>query len=422
MLYEGSYEAFAKSGGVKEGSIYSPRPIGNRNFVFRNETLATMADAEIGYARLDERSTHFPYNSALRRILANLEAMATISVDGIKPDLEAMLAAESAAYARKMGYDAGAHRIKVLSDKQAAATKAAIRYYDAIHQIASGPSRFEFTQEMLLGLHARLMYEPEELDSVDRHFRQKPYRMRISSPGRVRNVYLAPAPEDVPALVEDVLQFCNKPNLSPVMQAAVAHFHLEAIRPFKTGMDRTGRAFCHMIIRKRELYRHIIPPIALVPATNVPSHATLLFPYRTNKPFTEREAALALDRWTLHCAECTVMSVRVVNKLAKRLSELEESWRARLPRVRKGGAVDLLLCELPGMPIITVSAAMAITGKGFSASNDAVHQLAEAGIIAPTGNGHRNRSFIAEGAVRLMHEVTDQTIPTELVSRESVFA
>lgn len=421
MLYEGSHEAFATDM-PQQGSIYSPRPIGNRNFVFRNETLATMADAEIAYARLDERSTHFPYNSALRRMLANLEALATISVDGVKPDLVTMLIRESAAYAAKMGYDAGLPQTRLLSDRQDAATKAAIRYYEVIHDIASGSPKFEFTQQLLLDLHARLMYEPDERAAVDLHFRQKPYRIRISSPGKIRNVYLAPAPEDVPMLVEDILQFCNKPNLSPVTQAAVAHFHLEAIRPFKTGMDRTGRAFAHMIQRKRELYRHIIPPIALVPAINVPNHATLLFPYRTNKPFTEREAAMALDQWTLHCANCMVLSVRVVNQLVRQLGELEDSWRARIPHARKGSAMDLLLSELPGLPVVNVAAAMAITGKGFSASNDALRQLADAGVIEPAGSAHRNRWFAATEPIEMMRSVADQAIPTELVARESVFA
>ncbi len=422
MLYQGSYEAFSKEDLPKEGNIYSPRPIGDRNFVFRNETLATMSDAEIEYARLDERSTHFPYNAALRRILANLETVATISVDGVRPDLESMLSRESAAYAQRFGLDSGLPQRQLLDERQEAATKAAVRYYNAIHEIASGSPRFEFTQQSLLDLHAKLMYDPDEQDTVDRHFRRRPFRMRINARGAVRNIYIAPAPEDVPALVDDVLAFCNKPNLSPVSQAAVAHFHLEAIRPFKTGMDRTGRAFCHMVIRKREMYRHIIPPIALVPAMNASNHATLLFPYRTNKPFTEREAALALDRWTLHCAECMVVSVKVVNNLVKRLTALEESWRGRLPRLRSGGALDLMLCELPGLPIVTVSTAMAITGKGFSAANDAVRQLADANIISPQGPGHRNRVFVATEAVELMRSIADQAIPTELVSRESVFA
>ena len=421
MLYEGSHEA-SSTDTPKQGNIYSPRPIGNRNFVFRNETLATIADAEITYARLDERSTHSPYNSALRRMLANLEALATISVDGTQPDLETMLARESAAYAASLGYDTGVPRLQLISDKQETATKAAIRYYEVIHDIARGSPHFEFMQRRLLDLHARLMHEPTERDQVDLRFRQKPYRIRISSPGRVRNVYLAPAPEDVPVLVDDVLQFCNKPNLSPVTQAAVAHFHLEAIRPFKTGMDRTGRAFVHMILRKRELYHHIIPPIALVPAINVPNHANLLFPYRTNKPFTEREATLALDRWTMHCANCMVLSVRVVDKLVRQLSKLEDAWRARIPHARKGGAADLLLSELPGMPIVNVAAAMAITRKGFSASNDAVRQLADTGVIAPVGSGNRNRWFVAREPIAIIRSVVDQAIPTELVARESVFA
>ena len=117
-----------------------------------------------------------------------------------------------------------------------------------------------------------------------------------------------------------------------------------------------------------------------------------------------------------------VVSVKVVNNLVRRLTALEESWRGRLPRLRSGGALDLMLCELPGLPIVTVSTAMAITGKGFSAANDAVRQLADANIISPQGPGHRNRVFVATEAVELMRSIADQAIPTELVSRESVFA
>lgn len=403
------------------GSVYTPRPFGKRNFAFQNKTLGTMSDAEIRYARLDEQSVHYPYSRALRVLLAHLEAIATISVDGTAPDIEMMLIIEALQHAKRSGYDPVLSYNKAMSDADRRASEAAVRYCTTIQNIADCSSDIHFDRPALLDLHRHLMYEEGAQASEDMHFREQPYRMRMNFSGAVNNIYLAPEPERIPELVDDLMAFCNESNLSPVTQAAVAHFHLEAIRPFKTGMDRTGRAFVHMIMKKRSFYNHIIPPIAVVPAMNVRDHAHLLFPYRMNQPFSEREAALALDRWTMHCAECMVLAVSLVRSLMDSIVELEKEWNSRLPGTRKGSVIDTMLQELPGQPIVTVATVMAATGKGFSAANDAIHHLVDAGVLQPTNDDQRNRCFVAPDALKIMKSLARKIIPTELTSRESAF-
>ena len=387
MLYEGSIEAFSRDVEEQGGSVYTPRLIKDLLFVFKNETMATMSNAELEYVRLDEQSTRYPYSSALRRSLAHLEAVATICVDGAKPNLETMLSIEALELARAYGHETSiAHK---------------------------GFSHFDSAE--LIKLHKALMYEPDE--QADVHYRRNPYRVRISPDGLVKNVYLPPKPDDIPLLVNDLMDFCNTDKLSPI----TAHFHLEAIRPFKTGMDRTGRAFVHAILRKRKFYRHIIPPIALVPAMNVPNHASLLFPYRMNRPFTEKAAALAIDRWVMHCAQCVALSVAMVRTFMGQISAVENKWESQIPGKRSGSALDILLRELPGMPIVTVASAMALTGKGFSASNEAIHQLVEFKVLEPMSDDQRNRCFVAQDAMNVLCAIVQETIPTELSSRESFF-
>ncbi|WP_165062595.1 Fic family protein [Adlercreutzia sp. ZJ154] len=405
------------------GSVYSPRPFSNRNFVFQNKTLGTMADAEIKYARIDERSVRYPYNHALRVLLAHLEAMATICVDGTAPDIETMLLIEAEAlrHAKRYGYDSALSCGKIAGDNTQRASQAAVRYCAAIQDIACGTANFTFDRNTLLRLHSQIMYEDGEQADEEMHFREQPYRMRMAFSGVVKNIYIAPEPDRIPMLIDDLMSFCNGNNLSPTTQAAVAHFHLEAIRPFKTGMDRTGRAFAHMIMKRRLFYNHIIPPIAVVPAMNVRDHAQLLFPYRANKPFSEREAAMALDRWTFHCAECMAFSVSLVRSLMDQITDMEEKWLRRLPGMRKGSVIDLVLQELPGKPIITVATVMDATGKGFSAANDAIHQLVEAEILRPMNKNTRNRCFESPDALNMVKSLSGKIIPTELISRESAF-
>lgn len=45
-----------------------------------------------------------------------------------------------------------------------------------------------------------------------------------------RTEYVPPVPEAVPALLDDLVAFCNSDALLPLAQAAVAHAQLEAIR------------------------------------------------------------------------------------------------------------------------------------------------------------------------------------------------
>lgn len=420
MGYDGLRETGHAGRRREPNSVYTPQPLGNRNFSFSNETLALMSDAEIAYTRLDEQSVSFPYSSALRKMLVNMEALATICVDGTAPNLETMFMLEAIDCAEKYGQGTGIAYRRVPSDKERAATLAAIRYSAVVQRIVGGPSTFEFDREVIIGLHRDLMYGQEEDKDAVIHFRQKPYQPNANFEGPVRNLYLAPDPAEIPGLIDDLMAFCNSPNLSPVTQAAVAHFYLEAARPFKTAMDRTGRAFCHMIMKKRSFYRHLVPPIALVPAMCVPNHAALLFPYRLNKPFGRRDEAIAIDRWTRHCAECLVLSAKLVRSLMRQLAELEEAWAARLPGVRKGSVVDMLLGELPGMPIGTVATAMAVTGKSFSAANDGVRQLVQAGILTPLNDDQRNRVFESREAMQLLQSIVGEAIPSDLVSRDSV--
>ena len=112
--------------------------------------------------------------------------------------------------------------------------------------------------------------------------------------------------------------------------------------------------------------------------------------------------------------------MRLVRSLLQQIGELEAKWNARLPGLRKGSAADIMLRELPGSPIVTVATVMETTGKSFSASNDAVRQLVEAGILTPLTDDQRNRVFESPEAMKMLYSIPSQTIPTRLVPRESI--
>ena len=54
--------------------------------------------------------------------------------------------------------------------------------------------------------------------------------------------FVPPAPERVPALLDDLIAYLNGGGHSPIVQAALVHAQFEAIHPFTDGNGRVGRA------------------------------------------------------------------------------------------------------------------------------------------------------------------------------------
>jgi Fic family protein len=62
-----------------------------------------------------------------------------------------------------------------------------------------------------------------------------------------------PPPEgEVQRLLTDLAAFMNRRDLSPTLQAAIAHAQFETIHPFADGNGRTGRCLIHVIYRRAQ--------------------------------------------------------------------------------------------------------------------------------------------------------------------------
>ncbi|MDQ5895910.1 MAG: hypothetical protein QG596_2171, partial [Actinomycetota bacterium] len=54
--------------------------------------------------------------------------------------------------------------------------------------------------------------------------------------------FIPPHHTRVPAALEDLIAFCDRVDLPPLLQIAIAHAQFETIHPFTDGNGRTGRA------------------------------------------------------------------------------------------------------------------------------------------------------------------------------------
>ena len=68
------------------------------------------------------------------------------------------------------------------------------------------------------------------------------------SAGRV--VHVGARPQFVPGLVQDLFQWAEQSEISPIVKSCIVHFELEIIHPFEDGNGRMGRLWQSLILSK----------------------------------------------------------------------------------------------------------------------------------------------------------------------------
>ncbi|MEG2517917.1 MAG: Fic family protein [Raoultibacter sp.] len=411
---------------VKGSNTYIPHPIAQRSFSFRGETLASDAKAEMALVRLDEMVKRYPYASALRRILFRVESLATVRSDGIVPDLMQILFLElickkkqnsprlQKVYLRKNFPESSLAIIE--ASYEAFCCLQTLQYIMAFKPRATG-----LTCDDLWCLYHSCMRgtRRERAAGFRREDAEREGMVeKISSSGVL---YIPSSADQIEPLLQDLVDFCNGDSLSPLTRSAVEHFQLEAIQPVHEGADRLGRMFAFLIWKQCGLVESVFPPFSLTPAVQTQKHTELLIPYRTGQDFAQRTAMAALDNWVAHCTRATNRSVKLAYIYRDFISETEEKWRTVMPDIYKGSVLDLLLAELPGMPIVSVASVSEITGKKFQAAAEAVARLIDVGILFPLTSGKRNRIFIAQEVVDRLTQIDQMLLPKEATAREAFF-
>lgn len=400
--------------------MYTPGPMDANAFFVSPETQARTARAERLLVRMEEKAASGCVAAALRRSLARLEAASTIRIEGKAPRLRVVLFLESlsdddedaAAVADAVGsYD-------FASDEEREAAFAVLYFERALDLVYRSADAGEpFTPAQLLEIHA-LAQHGTSAASANVRFREQPFAFDQASPAA--HVYEPPPPEAVVPLVEDLAAFINRDVFAPITQSAIAHFQFEGIKPFKSGMDKTGRLMCHAIIRRRGLMRQIIAPIGLEPAIDTESHAHSLLPYNFGRVIDESNRMAFIDQWAAFCAWSAEVSVKAADVYLDAMLALRDSWLDDFGRPNRGSAAAALLDLLPGMPVLTVKRAAKMTGKSVSSVNEAFLRLEDAGIVRTDERSQRARLFVAQRAVDLFEDLERAITPAAPVNRDAL--
>ncbi len=207
--------------------------------------------------------------------------------------------------------------------------------------------------------------------------------------------FVPPPPEHVMQLMGDLVAFMNRTDDPPVVQAAIAHAQFETIHPFADGNGRVGRALIHVVLRRRGLAPHYVPPVSLVLAADAKAYVAGLTAFREDRT----------AEWILLFAHAIERAAAKASELALRLAELQEKWRERAGRPRRHSSAEALIVELPAHPIVTVATAQKFLGRSKQAVNEAIAVLAEKGVLHPITLAKRNRAWEARDLFDLINDV-----------------
>lgn len=207
--------------------------------------------------------------------------------------------------------------------------------------------------------------------------------------------FVPPPPEDVPRLLADLCTAINEDHLPPIVQAGLIHAQFETIHPFHDGNGRTGRALIHVVLRRRGMTPHYVPPISIVLASNKASYILGLTKFR------EGDTTDWLTTFTAAATQSAKLAVAYIGEVEM----LQREWRAALlasANPRADAVAWKIIDVLPGYPIITVSIAVAATGRTKAVAGEAMVQLELAGVLIRTSQGRGSRTWEAAGLLNLL--------------------
>ncbi len=360
---------------------FVPDSIAGLEISISGEVAALVSSAEAAIVRLNAMVQPAP--DPLARLLLRAESIASSKVEGMQLDVHRLARAEAT---HDAGRAIGREAAEVLRNIDAMQFAMELSVESAI-----------LGADDLLAIHEVLL-EHVPGGGEPGHFRNEQNWIGGNDYNPCGADFVPPPPHEVERLIEDLCLFCGEDSLPPLVQVAIAHGQFETIHPFSDGNGRTGRALLQALLRRSGLAPAFVPPISVVFAADKPRYIRGLTLFRDGE----------IDAWLEIFATATAEAATLATDYQARVSNLQEEWRTKLrdsSDPRSDAAAWTMIDELPAHPIISVPVAVAITGRTKPAINNAMGQLAEAGVLIPMTELRRNRAWEADGLLDLIAEL-----------------
>jgi Fic family protein len=320
---------------------------------------ATAATA-VGYAAEALDAEYEP----LARLLLRSEGVASSYIEGVIAPVVDVVLAEEALGRREEG----------------AASWVAANLAAVSQAVASAEAGMALSIDMLCEWHRTLMTgspTPERYIGV---IRDEQGWIGGSSPLDAHLV--TPPASRLPALLEDLIAYLNRPDIDPVTQAAVGHAQFEIIHPFGDGNGRVGRVLVAWVLTRR-LALLVPPPVSVAIAADVAGYAAGLVLFRLGDHL----------RWITWFAEAVASGGKAQRELISNVDAIKQRWRQLLEagqrQTRSDAAVFAALDLLPRHLVLTSQTLSTELGISRKASLATLRRLVQVGVLTAYGTLRR---------------------------------
>lgn len=344
---------------------YLPDKISDLDLTLPAEVASAASDAE--RALLEVNSSEPSTLRPLARLLLRTESIASSRIEGLNIDARDLARAEAR------------HQSGNRTSSTAAEVLANVDAMDlAIDEATSADT---FTLDHLIAIHHRLMVE-----SPTPHIAGRVRTSQNWIGGNAYNpcgaAFVPPPHEHVADLLDDLCATIGQDRWPVVIQAAMVHAQFETIHPFGDGNGRTGRALIHVVLRRRGVTPHFVPPISVAFSRDRDRYIDGLTRFRGDH----------LDDWLEQFSTALIRAADLTRRYQHAVLALLSEWGDQLRHGhRADSAVFAVLEVLPAHPVITSSIAVAATQRSVPRVNQALEALTNVGILTSITSGRRNR-------------------------------
>lgn len=224
----------------------------------------------------------------------------------------------------------------------------------------------------------------------------------IGGRDRVRADYVAPPPQQVPSLVEDLCRYLNESGEHPLILAAIAHVQFESIHPFEDGNGRSGRALVHAVLERGGVVRSGVLPISTVIRAQEREYVTLLGAFRTDDT---DDAVAALNNWVRYFTAVAEEAGEHVRSVQGKVQELDALLEEKARGLRSDASARRILPLLRKQPVVTAAFIAEHLDVSKVAAHKAVDTLVSRGVLVPgTGKYRRSGVFQADDVLRVLDD------------------
>lgn len=182
--------------------------------------------------------------------------------------------------------------------------------------------------------------------------------------------YIPPPPEAVRPLLEDLVKFSARTDLTPVALAALGHAQFEVIHPFVDGNGRVGRSLLqHLLVERAGLEAPV--PVSVPWSRDTDRYISGLGAFQDGDT----------DSWLLFASWSVIEAVGWMSDMTGRVEELLDRMKGRI-ETRGRSVAARVIDDLPLHPVVdtqTVAQRYDVTPQ---TAHEALLRLSEAEILA----------------------------------------